>query len=138
MPKRLLALYSNPRPRVRAVAGNSNEFGIGVGVHQKIALTRRLFVVVMQEATREAREGLWDLLYAADLVITAESEEAVRKLSVWKRQMETRGLIVNINKTKLMVMGREPAVRPQRGRYPCEVCGRRVGANSVWCQCCER
>ena len=51
----------------------------------------------MQEATREARgEGLWDLLYADDLVITAESEEeAVRKIGVWKREMETRGLKVN-------------------------------------------
>ena len=58
-----------------------------------------LFVVVMQEATREARgEGLWDL-YADDLVITAESEEeAIRKFGVWKREMETRGLKVNIYK----------------------------------------
>ena len=52
--------------------------------------------------------------------------------------METRGLKVSINKTKLMVMGREPAVRPQRGRYPCGVCGKGVGANPIWCQCCER
>ena len=28
----------------------------------------------------------------------------------------------NMNKTKIMVVGREPAVRPQRGRYPCGVC----------------
>ena len=39
--------------------------------------------------------------------------------------METRGLKVNINKTK--VMGRKPTVRPQRGRYPCRVCGKGVG-----------
>ena len=72
-------------------------------------------------------------------MITAESEEeAVRKFGVWKREMETRGLKVNINKTKLMVMGREPAVRPQRGRYPCGVCGKGIGANSKWCQCCGR
>ena len=71
----------------------------------------------MQEATRAARgEVLWDLLNATDLVITAESEkEAVRKFGVWKRQMETNGLNENINKTKLMVMGREPAVRIKRG-----------------------
>ena len=44
--------------------------------------------------------------------MTAESEEkAVRKFGVWKREIETRGLKVNINKTKLMVMGREPSVR---------------------------
>ena len=67
----------------------------------------------MQEATREARgEGLWDSFYADGLLITAEiGEDAVRKFSVWKIEMETRGLKVNINKIKLMVMGREPAVR---------------------------
>ena len=48
-----------------------------------------------------------------------------------------RGLKVNINKTNLMVMGKEPAVRP-RGRYPCGVCSKGVGANSIWYQCCER
>ena len=79
----------------------ADEFGILVGVHQGSALSPLLLVVVMQEATREARsEGLWDL-YADDLVITAESEkEAIRKFGFGKREMETRGLKVNINKTK--------------------------------------
>ena len=34
-----------------------------------------------------------------------------------------------------MVMGGEPAVRPQRGRYPCGACGKRVEVNTIWCQC---
>ena len=35
-----------------------------------------------------------------------------------EKEMEIRGLkVLEINKTKLTVMGREPAVRPQRGRY---------------------
>ena len=38
-----------------------------------------------------------------------------------EKEMETRGLKVNINKTKLVVMCRKPTVRPQRGRYPCRV-----------------
>ena len=46
-------------------------------------------------------------MYTDDLVITAESEEeAVVKFGAWEREMETRGLKVNINKTKLMVMGK--------------------------------
>ena len=136
----IMALYRNSRSKVRTLAGTSEEFEIGVGVHQGSALSPLLFVVVMQEATRAAREeDMWDLLYADDLVITAESEEeAVRKLHIWKREMETRGLKVNIDKTKMMVVGREPMVRPQRGRYPCGVCGEGVGVNSVWCQGCER
>ena len=52
--------------------------------------------------------------------------------------MKTRKLKVKISKTKLLAMGRNPAVRPQRGRYSCGVCGKEVGANSIWCQCCER
>ena len=137
----VMALYSNARSRVRTLAGTSDEFGIGMGVHPGSELSPLLFVVVMQaEATREARgEGLWDLLSTHDLLITAKSEEeAVRKFGVWKREVETRALKVNINKTKLMVMGREPAVRPHRGRYPCGFCSKGVGANSLWCQCCER
>ena len=111
-------VYSKARSRVRTLAGTSDE--IGVGVHQRSALSPLLFVPVMQEATRAARgEGLWVLLYVDNLVITAESEEKViRKFGVWKREMETRGLKVGIIKTKLMVTGREPAVRPQRGNYP--------------------
>ena len=77
----VMALYSNARSRIRTIASTSDAFRIGVGVHQGSALSPLLFVVVMQEVTRDARgEGLWDLLYADDLVITAESEdEAVRK-----------------------------------------------------------
>ena len=51
-----------------------------------------------------------------------------------ERSLETRGSKVNMNMTKLMVMSREPVVRPQRGRYPYEVCGKGVGVNSIWCQ----
>ena len=63
LPERLItlgmALYSNAESRVRTRAGTSDEFGIEVGVHQGPALNFLLFVVVMQEATREARgEGL--------------------------------------------------------------------------------
>ena len=111
-----MVLYSNARSWVKTLAGTSD--GVGVGVYQRSTQARLLFVVVMQEATIAARgEGLWDLLYPNNLVKTAKSEEeAVRKFGVWKREMETRELKVNKNKTKLMVMGREPAVRPQRGR----------------------
>ena len=54
------------------------------------------------------------------MITAASEEEAVRNFFfVWKREMEIKGLKVNINKTKLMVMAREPAVRPQsQGKVP--------------------
>ena len=59
VPERLIALvmalYSNTRSRVRTLAGTSDEFGIGVGLHQGLSLSTLLFVVVMQEAAREGR-----------------------------------------------------------------------------------
>ena len=83
----------------------------------------------MEDATRGARnEGLWNLMY---LVIIAESEEeSVRKFGIRKREMETRGFKVNMNKTNLMVIVREPTVKPQGRIYPCGVCG--VGGNSIY------
>ena len=46
---------------------------------------------------------LWELLYAADLVIVAESQEELkRKLAMWKKEIELRGLRINMKKTKNM------------------------------------
>ena len=95
----------------------------------------------MQEVIKDVREeSLWELLYADDpLLITAESEkQVVRRFNEWKRELETRGLKVNMDNTKVMVVGREPALKPQRGRYPCGICGEGVGVNSVWCQGCSK
>ena len=48
----VMALYSYARSRVRTLTGASDEFGIGVEVHQRSTLSLLLFVVVMQEVTR--------------------------------------------------------------------------------------
>ncbi len=138
--KLVMALYMNSRSKVKTAAGVSEELNIGVGVHQGSALSPLLFIVVMQEVTKEERgEGLMELLYADDLVLMAETEEEVMdRFSAWKRRMERRGMKVNMEKTKMMVLGRKPAVPLERGRFPCACCGRGVGANSVWCAGCDR
>ena len=71
----VMALYENIRSRVKLPAGLSEEFSIEVGVHQGSVLSPLLFIVVMQEATKEERgENLKELLYADDLVLMAETE----------------------------------------------------------------
>ena len=48
---------------VRTDMGDSGDFKVGAGVHQGSVLSPLLFVVIMDVATREAREGLpWELL----------------------------------------------------------------------------
>ena len=49
---------------------------------------------------------LWELLYADDLVVTAETEDNLfKRLNRWKDNMENGGMHVNMNKTKVMISG---------------------------------
>ena len=135
----IMALYQNTRSRVKTSAGTSGEFGIRVGAHQGSGLSPLLFVTVMEEATRGERRSLWELLYADDLVITAETRaEAINRFNNWKRAVEERGMKVNMEKTKVMVTGRQPNRRQEEGRYPCGCCGKNVGVNSILCTECGK
>ena len=64
----------------------SDEFGVKVGVHQGSVLSPLLFVIVLEALSREFCTGTpWELLYADDLVISAETEEGLKmKLNKWK------------------------------------------------------
>ena len=74
----------------------SEEFEVKVGVYQGSVLSPLLFITVMQAVTKKAAKGLpWELLYADDLVLIADSEEELkRKLTTWKDEMEKKGLKV--------------------------------------------
>ena len=48
----------------------------------------------------------WELFYADDLVLLADSEEDLkRKLQRWKNGLEAKRLRVNVGKTKVMKCG---------------------------------
>ena len=87
-------MYKDVRSRVRVGSGYSEEFGVKVGVHQGSVLSLLLFIIVLEALTREFRTGCpWELLYADDLMISAESiEELLVKLKTWKAEMERKGL----------------------------------------------
>ena len=71
------------------------------------------------------------MLYADDLVLVAQSKEELReKVLQWKECMELKGLKVNIEKTKVMRSGKSGEI-VKIGRWPCAVCGKGVGANSI-------
>jgi len=51
-------------------------------MHQGSSLSPLLFVIVMEALSREVRNALrWDLLYADDMVVTAETEDDLIKKS---------------------------------------------------------
>jgi hypothetical protein len=67
---------------VRVSQGYSDQFEVSVGVHQGSVLSPLLFVSVMEVLVREVREGLpWEVLYADDLVLVAESMEGLERES---------------------------------------------------------
>ena len=61
----------------------------------------------MEEVTKECRgEGLFELLYADDLVLTGETREEAKEMFVrWRSGMGRRGLKINMEKTEVMVSG---------------------------------
>ena len=138
--RQVLALYVDSRSYAAAAGGLSTPFGVTVGVHQGSALSPLLFNVVMEEATKECQRGVpWDMLYANDLIITGESREEVeQQLQNWKGALARRGLKINIGKTKILVSGKDGLAPLPSGQYPCGVCARGVGSNSVLCTQCSK
>ena len=131
----VMGLYHNSSSQVRFAGALSNKFSIGVGVHQGSALSPLLFKLVMEETTKHCRRGdPWELLYADDLVLTADSKQRVVDIfNEWRSAMELRGLKINVEKTKLLISGKENVQAAPTGQYPCGICMRGVGANSILC-----
>jgi len=65
---------------VRTAYGNNNFSEIKISTHQGSALSPLLFVIVMEALSGEFRVVLpWELLYADDLVVIAETEDDLIK-----------------------------------------------------------
>ena len=48
------------------------------------------------------------------------------KILVWKNDLESKGLKVNIRKSKFMISGRDFLSFQTSGKYPCTVCRKGV------------
>ena len=138
--KAAVSLYTNSSSRIRFAGGLSEKFPIRVGVHQGSALIPLLFKIVMEEATKEVQVGEpWELLYADDLVLSADSNESVTKIfKDWSSAVELRGMKVNIGKTKLLISGKRSREATSSVQNPGAVCNRGVGVNSIFCTSCSK
>ena len=110
----------------------SQEFLIQVGVHQESVLSPLLFAIAVDIISENATEGLMnEILHADDLVLMSECvENSKKKFLKWKEAFESKGLKVNLKKTKVMVSGLKGAVLKSKVD-PYAKCGKRVMANSV-------
>ena len=133
------AMYCEVKSKVRVDNCFSDSFNVNVGVHQGSALSPLLFIIVLETLSQELRTGCsWELLYADDLVIIAETiAELTQKLEVWRVNLENKGLRVNMKKTKIMFAGVNMDKLINTGLWPCGVCRSGVGRNSIFCSGCK-
>jgi hypothetical protein len=145
VPERLIdlirTLYQDPVSFVRTEAGDTEPFAVDIGLHQGSALSPLLFIVTMEEVTRNIRQGLpWEVLFADDLVLMANTEDQLRdKLLLWKSTLEEHSMKVNMEKTKIMECNRKTEVDCTNAvKWPCAHCKTGVGSNSVQCNQCKK
>src|SRR3989441_12199258 len=90
--------------------------------------------------TDNLKKGLpWELLYADDLVLMAESKaELEKRLLEWIMRLKEKDLRVNIGKTKVMNCKVGVGQVVNSGKYPCGICRKGVGVNSIYCSSCKK
>ena len=77
--------------------------------------------------------------YADDLAVIAETkEELINRLNEWKDNVESKRMRVNMNKTKVMISVERQKVRQKTVRWPCGVCSKCIGSNSLHCTSCQK
>jgi len=64
-------------------------------------------------------------------VIAETEEDLIKRLNECKDFVENRGMTVNVNKTKVMISEERQKVTQKAVRWPCAICGRGVGSNSI-------
>ena len=133
------SMYANAKSKVHLGFNLSEYFNIKVGVHQGSVLSPLLFAIVMEALSREFRISCpWELLYADDLVISADSiEELLQRFQLWKENLALKGLKVNMKKTKVLY-SRYVVSQKEKSRFLCGVCNAGVGRNSILCNKCTQ
>ena len=132
-------IYDNACSRVRVNDSYSSSFQVGVGVHPGSVLSPLLFILVLEALSREVHNGVpWELLYADDLAIAADALNVCKsKVCTWKDGMERKDLRVNMKKTKILICGIDLDILEKSGKFPCGVCLKGVGVNSILCSTCN-
>ena len=65
-------------------------------------------------------------------MIAETEEELIKRLNEWKDNVESKGMRVNM-RVKVIISGEHQKVRQKAVRWPCGVCSKGVGSNSLQC-----
>ena len=98
-----------------------------------------LFIIVLEQLSREIRSGCSELLYADDLALVNETLGSLKgRLETWKKALESKGLRVNVTKIKMMISSENVGKVTMEGNFPWLLV-KGVGSNSIlnqFCMCC--
>ena len=96
-----------------------------VGVHQGSVLSPLVFAIVVDVVTENVRNGFMsEMLFSDDLVLMSEMMEGLReKFWKWKEAFESKGLKVNLGRTKVVVSGAEGEMSVSK-IDSCGICGK--------------
>ena len=81
----------------------------------------------------------WELLFVDDLSLINDVtlQKLVEKLLAWKKSIDSKGLKVNMPKTRVMPSDQNMDVLKDSGKFPCAVCSKGVERNSIYCSDCS-
>ena len=98
-------MYEGGRTSVRTPRGVTNDFFVGLDLHQGSALSPFLFTLVMDELTRGIQDELpWCMLFADDIVLIDETRQGVNdKLERWRHTLKSRGFRVSRSKRNTFI-----------------------------------
>ena len=95
-------------------------------------------MIVVDEITKHLKTDLREFLYADDLVLGESwGEVPAAKYAAWKSALESKGLKVNVSKTKAMKLGGKKTIVDAE-RDSCAICGKRVMRNLIQCTQCMK
>ena len=116
-------IYRRTRNYVRRDNAQSEEFVTEGGLRQGGVLSPALFIIIMDDILKEVKSkirqihvgyrnmkavSISECLFADDLVILAGSEiELQKNMETWRESLAERNMKINIEKTKVMVVGKE-------------------------------
>ena len=88
---------------MRSAAGLTEEFKIGVGLHQDLAIS----ISIMGKLTKDIwKVAPWDMLFADDIVLSRKNHRELEgDLEIWRNELKRRGLKVSRSKTEYLKAG---------------------------------
>ena len=100
-------MYDGATTTMRSAAGLTEEFKVGVELHQGSGVSPFFFAIIMDKPTEDIRkDATWDMLFADDIVLSRQNcRELEDDLEIWRNVLERKGLKVSWSKTEHLKVG---------------------------------